>query len=216
MSNLRLADLLPDWRCAQPLASGLAKRHGPRTPNFGKLCGSLAPGAALSFDRLLLPITFIPGSNFCWRKSPFPGPKSRPPWAAAPRMRRGSLDCNGSLLGRTCRARFVAGRAALDPKPTWARHAPCGAATRGKLPPLAWLTTRRRGVRLPRFFAQGNSQHSYTIDFDIKWPRPRRDMNKDPGWGFNRKVSRIDVVKLPEIRAVRSAVDVALHHTVQR
>jgi len=45
-----------------------------------------------------------------------PGSEIAPPWAAAPRIRRGSLDCNGSLLRQTCRTRFVAGRAALDPK----------------------------------------------------------------------------------------------------
>src|SRR5262249_7670443 len=107
----------------------------------------------------------------------------------------------------------------IGPMLTWARHALCGAAIRGAgtLNPFSQGWPREGVVvHVPRFFAQGNSQDSYTVDFDIKWPRPRRDMNKDPGWGLNEKVSRIDFVKLREICVVRSAVDVALDHAVQR
>ena len=139
--------------------------------------------------------------------------------ACGPRLPRWAEDQVGSYLRYTGRAANVVATAAFDPMLTWARHTLCGAAIRGagKLNPFSqgW---RCEGVvvPVPRFFAQGNSQHSYTVDFDIKWPRPRRDMNKDPGWGLNGKVSRIDFVKLPEIRVVRSAVDVALDHAVQR
>ena len=65
-----------------------------------------SPSALWSYGRKV-PIVAVPGSEIA------------PPWAAAPRIRRGSLDCNGSLLRQTCRTRFVAGRAALDPYRSW-------------------------------------------------------------------------------------------------
>ena len=101
----------------------------------------------------------------------------------------------------------------IDLLPTWARHALCGAATcgTGKLTLQFSKADETKGVAL----CSGHSQNGYTVDFDIKWPRPRRDVNKDPGWGINGKVRRIDFVKLLEMSALGGAVDVALDDTVQ-
>jgi hypothetical protein len=64
----------------------------------------------------LVPIRALPGSNFQVLVIALPGSETAQPWAAAPRLRWGSLDSNDSLLAPTCRTRFVAGRSAFDPK----------------------------------------------------------------------------------------------------
>src|SRR5262245_7037446 len=54
-----------------------------------------------------------------------------------------------------------------------------------------------------------------TIDFDVKWSRPRRHVQEDAGRGVSRKIAGIDFVEDAEMRCVRRAVDIALQHAVQ-
>ena len=60
-----------------------------------------------------------------------------------------------------------------------------------------------------------DSHHCYAINLDIERPRPRGNVQKDARRGLRRKVSRINIIELLEVRLIGGAIYVALHNALQ-
>src|SRR5262249_34879358 len=73
----------------------------------------------------------------------------------------------------------------------------------------------RQHSKSPTAFGASALDCRDTIDFDVKWSRPRRHVQEDAGRGVSRKIAGIDFVEDAEMRCVRRAVDIALQHAIQ-